>query len=172
MAVFYGTRVIMPCDCGDCYKSVLEWTIVLPLWAWVCINLGGGARGLLSHRRVDSGGPFVYQLGSCFRHPIYQIPTSPTLCDLVPDISLSFNIHACWGFRCAAGHCFAYWSSLFLNQTLSVSILLNVIAVVCITKACQYFWNLHSGGAFSVLFNQGTTLVWDALHFNWMSTTA
>jgi hypothetical protein len=27
------------------------------------INLGGGARGLLSHRTVDSGGPFVYQLG-------------------------------------------------------------------------------------------------------------
>jgi hypothetical protein len=31
---------------------------------------------------------------------------------------------------------------------------------------------LHSGGAFSVLFNQGTILVWDPLHFNWMSTTA
>jgi hypothetical protein len=49
--------------------------------------------------------------------------------------------------------------AFFKNQTLSVSILLNVIAVVCITKACQYFWNLHSGGAFSVLFNQGTILV-------------
>jgi hypothetical protein len=31
---------------------------------------------------------------------------------MLPDVSLSFNIHACWGFRCAAGHCFAHWSSL------------------------------------------------------------
>lgn len=61
------------------------------------INLGGGARGLLSHRTVDSGGPFVYQLSSCFRHPIYRIPTSSTLCDLAACFltfhSLSTSMH-------------------------------------------------------------------------------